>query len=302
MAGDGPEPVPAGVILTPPAHRVVAAQPAERGVRDAGDVGVGIGDVGVGRAEVPVGRRPASRGRHRVSRRPCEHERTHAACDVPRSSARGPGRAGHGRTLLLEKSFGYERTRAPTTPHRPPSEPLDDTEPTPPPRRFPPVVLAVDIGGTKFATGLVTPRGELLDRAVVPVDPDVGPEAHFKALTAILEQQLDAADRHEVRVACVGIGSAGPITAQLRDDLARSTSRRGASSRCASGWPELVGQPGLRRPRRQGARARRRAGRDRRRGPTTTACSPCRPASAAASCSTASCSTGRRRTPATSVI
>jgi glucokinase len=110
-------------------------------------------------------------------------------------------------------------TNEPATKHAvPPAdsipEPLDESEvePPAPPRRFPPVVLGLDIGGTKFAAGLVTMRGELLDRAVVPVDPDVGPESHFKALTGIVEQQLDAADRHEVRVACVGIGAAGPIT------------------------------------------------------------------------------------------
>ena len=73
-------------------------------------------------------------------------------------------------------------------------------------------MLAVDIGGTKFAAGLVSMRGELLDRAVVLVDQNVGPEAHFKALAGIVEQQLAEADRHGVRVACVGIGSAGPIT------------------------------------------------------------------------------------------
>lgn len=73
-------------------------------------------------------------------------------------------------------------------------------------------MLAVDIGGTKFAAGLVTPRGELLDRAVVLVDQNVGPEAHFNALAGIVEQQLEAADRHEVRVVSVGVGSAGPIT------------------------------------------------------------------------------------------
>lgn len=81
-----------------------------------------------------------------------------------------------------------------------------------PPRKLPPVVLAVDIGGTKFAAGLVTARGDLLDRAVVLVDQNVGPEAHFKALAAIVEQQLEAAERHEVRVTSLGVGSAGPIT------------------------------------------------------------------------------------------
>ncbi len=88
----------------------------------------------------------------------------------------------------------------------------EPTAPIPPPRKLPPAVLAVDIGGTKFAAGLVTPRGELLDRAVVLVDQNVGPEAHFKSLAGIVEQELEAADRHEVRVACVGVGSAGPIT------------------------------------------------------------------------------------------
>ncbi|MDQ3469623.1 MAG: ROK family protein [Actinomycetota bacterium] len=88
----------------------------------------------------------------------------------------------------------------------------DATEPIPPPKKLPPVILAVDIGGTKFAAGLVTTRGELLDRAVVLVDHDVGPEAHFARLADVVEQQQEAADRHEVRISAVGIGSGGPIT------------------------------------------------------------------------------------------
>ena len=89
---------------------------------------------------------------------------------------------------------------------------LDPTIPMPPPKKLPPVVLAIDIGGTKFAAGLISPAGELVDRSVVLVNHDVGPEAHFTKLTSIIDQQLDAADRHGVRVAAVGIGSAGPIT------------------------------------------------------------------------------------------
>jgi glucokinase len=102
-------------------------------------------------------------------------------------------------------------THTPTETSTEPTDP-DETAPIPPPRRLPPVVLAVDIGGTKFAAGLVSMRGELLDRAVVLVDQNVGPEAHFKALAGIVDQQLAEADRHGVRVTCVGIGSAGPIT------------------------------------------------------------------------------------------
>ena len=37
------------------------------------------------------------------------------------------------------------------------------------------LICAVDIGGSKFEAGLVTLKGELVDRARVEVDPDVGP-------------------------------------------------------------------------------------------------------------------------------
>ena len=75
------------------------------------------------------------------------------------------------------------------------------------------VVLAVDIGGTKFAAGLVTMRGELLDRSRVAVQRDVGPQSHFTALAGIVAEQLErAADPHDVVVRAVGIGAAGPMT------------------------------------------------------------------------------------------
>jgi len=89
---------------------------------------------------------------------------------------------------------------------------VDETAPMPPPSRLPPVVLGIDIGGTKFAAGLISPGGELVDRSVELVNHDVGPEAHFTKLAGIIDQQLDAADRHGVRVAAIGVGSAGPIT------------------------------------------------------------------------------------------
>ena len=132
------------------------------------------------------------------------------------------------------------------------------------------VVLAIDIGGTKFAAGLVSARGELLDRAVVLVDQNVGPEAHFKSLAGIVEQQLDAADRHDVRIAAVGIGSAGPITRNcetispvnipawrgfpLRSRLRELTGAGSTATSTARRWPSP------------------RAGRARPRATTTTAC------------------------------
>ena len=127
------------------------------------------------------------------------------------------------------------------------------TAPPAAPKRLPPVVLAVDIGGTKFAAGLVTPRGELLDRAVVLVDQNVGPEAHFKALAGIVEQQLGRgrAPRRARRRAS-GSASAGPITRHcetvspvnipawrdfpLRDRLAELTGTASTASSTARRW------------------------------------------------------------------
>jgi glucokinase len=77
------------------------------------------------------------------------------------------------------------------------------------------VILAVDIGGTKFAAGLVTLRGELLDRTFVPVERDVGPQSHFAALVGIVRQQLEQVEEHHgIVVTAIGIGCPGPIDRQ----------------------------------------------------------------------------------------
>ena len=102
-----------------------------------------------------------------------------------------------------------------------------------PPKPLAPAVLAVDISASKFAAGLVTTKGELADRSIALVDPDVGPEAHFRRLTTIVEQQMELADRHELRVAAVGIGCAGPIGPNC-ETVSPVGIRRGVSSRCAS--------------------------------------------------------------------
>ena len=73
-------------------------------------------------------------------------------------------------------------------------------------------MLAVDIGATKFAAGLVTLRGELLDRSIVEVEQDVGPQSHFAALAGIVGEQLDRSGTHgDARVRAIGIACAGPI-------------------------------------------------------------------------------------------
>ncbi len=111
----------------------------------------------------------------------------------------------------------------PDTSHPPATDDTDEATRTRPGRRRSDeqpapadVVLAIDIGGTKFAAGLVTARGDLVDRARVPVEPDVGPESHYTALATMVGDLLDANDeRGGAEVRAVGVGSAGPVTRQL---------------------------------------------------------------------------------------
>ena len=74
------------------------------------------------------------------------------------------------------------------------------------------LALAIDIGATKMAVGLVSRRGEMLDREIVRTDPDKNANDLFAALaTSITRQHERAVERHHGRVVVVGIGSAGPI-------------------------------------------------------------------------------------------
>jgi glucokinase len=74
------------------------------------------------------------------------------------------------------------------------------------------VILAVDIGGPLFEAGIVSFRGELIDRSTAEVEVDVGPQSHFAALARIVAEQLDRArDQHGLRVRAIGVSCAGPI-------------------------------------------------------------------------------------------
>lgn len=78
------------------------------------------------------------------------------------------------------------------------------------------LALAVDIGGTKMAVGLVTRRGEILDREQVRVDHALDADALFAALAAPVLHQWSRAERHGGRVVAVGVGSAGPIERDMQ--------------------------------------------------------------------------------------
>ena len=74
------------------------------------------------------------------------------------------------------------------------------------------VVLAIDVGDTKMAAGLMTMRGELLDREDVDVDHGMNAAALFASLSQIALAQLERArTHHNARPVAVGVGCIGPV-------------------------------------------------------------------------------------------
>jgi glucokinase len=75
------------------------------------------------------------------------------------------------------------------------------------------LIVAIDIGGTKMAAGLMTLRGDLVDRTQVPVDHSLGEHELFESLAAIADQMMvRAVEHHQMVPVCVGVGSAGPLS------------------------------------------------------------------------------------------
>ncbi|MEX0846871.1 MAG: ROK family protein [Ilumatobacteraceae bacterium] len=75
------------------------------------------------------------------------------------------------------------------------------------------LILAIDIGGTKMAAGLMTLRGDLVDRAQVPVDHSLGEHELFESLAELADQMMvRAVEHHQMTPVCVGVGSAGPLS------------------------------------------------------------------------------------------
>ena len=78
------------------------------------------------------------------------------------------------------------------------------------------LALSIDIGGSKIAVGLVTRTGELIDRTQFVVNAQDSSEELFDDLSRAVDAQLlRAVDHHGVRPSVVGVGSAGPITANV---------------------------------------------------------------------------------------
>jgi glucokinase len=74
------------------------------------------------------------------------------------------------------------------------------------------LALAIDVGGTKMAVGLVDRRGTLIDRESVRTDRDKNANDLFESLAALITRQIQrGVERHGSRIVTIGIGSAGPI-------------------------------------------------------------------------------------------
>jgi glucokinase len=75
------------------------------------------------------------------------------------------------------------------------------------------LILAIDIGGTKMAAGLMTLRGDLVDRTQVPVDHSLGEQDLFDSLAVIADHMMvRAVEHHQMTPVCVGVGCAGPLS------------------------------------------------------------------------------------------
>ena len=74
------------------------------------------------------------------------------------------------------------------------------------------VILAIDVGDAKFSAGLMTMKGELVDREDVDIDFGLKADPLFESLNTIVQAQLDRARiHHNARPVAVGVGCAGPV-------------------------------------------------------------------------------------------
>jgi glucokinase len=74
-------------------------------------------------------------------------------------------------------------------------------------------VLALDIGGTKLAAGVVDPAGRVLSFVVAPSEPERGPDAELPRLFELGRQAVAESGVDWAAIGAVGIGCGGPLDA-----------------------------------------------------------------------------------------
>lgn len=78
------------------------------------------------------------------------------------------------------------------------------------------LIVAIDIGGSRLSAGLMTLRGDLIDRTQVPVDQGLNDGELFESLVGIVDDMLLRADEHhQMNPLAIGVGCVGPITADV---------------------------------------------------------------------------------------
>ena len=74
------------------------------------------------------------------------------------------------------------------------------------------VIVAIDVGGATFAAGLMTMKGELIDRTYVDVNHALAAGDLFESLADIVRQMLErATGHHQMRPVVVGVACEGPL-------------------------------------------------------------------------------------------
>jgi glucokinase len=72
-------------------------------------------------------------------------------------------------------------------------------------------ILALDIGGTKLATGLVSPDGKLLYQTRRPTPPVANADELFAVITAMVQNVLAEAEKASATPDKMGVGCGGPM-------------------------------------------------------------------------------------------
>jgi glucokinase len=74
-----------------------------------------------------------------------------------------------------------------------------------------PVVIGMDIGGTKIAAAVVNARGQILSRRTMPTQADRGFDDGLRRMTALIDAALDEAALPRSALSAIGIGCSGPV-------------------------------------------------------------------------------------------
>jgi glucokinase len=74
-----------------------------------------------------------------------------------------------------------------------------------------PLYLGVDVGGTKVAAGIVTPRGEILSKIRVPMTSRQDAAAGLQAVERAIDSALETEPARRGSIAGIGVVSPGPL-------------------------------------------------------------------------------------------